>query len=255
MENGTPRSIKSTETVCEIIMALKELNGAGVTELAGHLGKSKGGVYSQLATLRQQKFVTKQGDAYHLSPLFFTLGEFVKDELGFVDIVKTEIDDLAAETGELAQFAIETHGELVFLIHSQGDRAVRAYSRVGRRDYLHYTALGKAMLAYYPEEKVDEIIEMHGLPERTENTITTRDDLEAELASVREQGFAVNDIESREGMRAVAAPVMRDGESVVGAVAVSAPANRLRGSRLEEDVPELILGAVNAIEVKLKYSG
>ncbi|RRJ31817.1 IclR family transcriptional regulator domain-containing protein [Halocatena pleomorpha] len=69
------------------------------------------------------------------------------------------------------------------------------------------------MLAAMPDERVDHIIDTHGLPERTVNTITDRDVLHKELATVHEQGYALNDSERIEGMRGIGVPsVVRKAE-------------------------------------------
>jgi IclR family transcriptional regulator, acetate operon repressor len=70
------------------------------------------------------------------------------------------------------------------------------------------------------------------LERRTSRTITSRAELDANLAEVRERGYAVTDEELEPGLVAVAAPVCRDGGAVVAALSVSAPATRLTPARL-----------------------
>lgn len=256
-KRNNPRTVQAADTTCDLLLALKDLNGAGITELADNLDRSKGGIHSQLATLHQNGFVVKRGGEYHLSLLFYTLGEFVKNnldqgEVNLQNLVTDELNSLAEDTGELAQFGMEENGELVFIFQSMGDRAIRSYSRAGRRDDLHCTALGKAILAHLPRSQVEEIIEQRGLPRRTENTLSTREELLDNLDTVRERGYSFNEVESRLKMRAVGAPVLRDGE-VFGAVSVSGPANRIKGDFYKEEIPDILLAAADAIEVKLAY--
>ncbi|WP_197409784.1 IclR family transcriptional regulator, partial [Haloferax profundi] len=115
------------------------------------------------------------------------------------------------------------------------------------------TASGKAILAFLPEERVLEIIDERGLEPRTENTITEREELFEELSQIRDQGYANAIEESVKGMRAVAAPIMLE-DSVAGSISLAGPANRFVGERFEDEVPKLIKGVANEIELKLTYS-
>ena len=93
---------------------------------------------------------------------------------------------------------------------------------VGLAVPLHCSALGKVLLAFGSATMPAEPFEP-----RTARTITTRAALAAELATVRERGYAVTDEELEPGLVAVAAPVFADGMSAIAAISVSAPAVRL----------------------------
>jgi DNA-binding IclR family transcriptional regulator len=105
-----------------------------------------------------------------------------------------------------------------------------------------------------PEERVVEIIEYHGLPQQSPKTITDPDDLLAELATIREQGYALDDEERTEGLRCIGAPVHNADNEVLGAISVSAPISRMQNERIEEELPERVLSAVNLIELNMTYA-
>jgi DNA-binding IclR family transcriptional regulator len=102
------------------------------------------------------------------------------------------------------------------------------------------------------EDEVERILERHGLPKKTDQTITDRNELEEELEEIRAEGVAFNINESLLGERAVAAPIVSEKE-VMGAITVVGPANRLSGSYFREEIPDLLLGATNEIELRLKF--
>jgi DNA-binding IclR family transcriptional regulator len=77
------------------------------------------------------------------------------------------------------------------------------YGRVGKRSYLHTHAPGKVILATLQGDDVDEIIEYHGLPTYTSETITDPDRLREELDTISEQGYAISDGEAALGVRSV----------------------------------------------------
>lgn len=92
--------------------------------------------------------------------------------------------DLAEESNYIAEFAMEEHGRAVYLYNARAKKDIQTASSIGKREHLHCISLGKAMPAHFPEEKVDEIIEQHGLPEYTDQTITTRGGLFDELERI-----------------------------------------------------------------------
>ncbi|WP_082146872.1 IclR family transcriptional regulator C-terminal domain-containing protein [Halostagnicola sp. A56] len=102
------------------------------------------------------------------------------------------------------------------------------------------------------DDQVDELINQTDLTRVTAETITTRDELESGLKEIRAQGIAFNDKESHERIRAVGSPIILDGK-VHGAVSVAGPAKRLTDEYFASEIPNLLLGAVNEIELKLDY--
>jgi DNA-binding IclR family transcriptional regulator len=199
-DNG--RRVHAVETACRILEALHERDsdGGGVSELAADLGVSKATVHSHLATLQDNELVVKRGDRYHISLKFVDFGEHAKGTVDIYDIAISEVDQIAEETGEVAQFMIEEHGRGVYLHKGRGDKAIQTASYTGNRKALHCTALGKAILSELPRERVEEIIERYGLPAVTERTITDRDELFGELERIREENVAFDNEEVLQGL-------------------------------------------------------
>lgn len=249
-----PRTVNAVQTSLDVIDLLQRRNGAGVTELSTELGLSKGTVHSHLTTLLENDYLIKDGDEYKLSLRYLHLAETVKDRLTIFDVVRDELDSLAEESSELAQFACEEHGKAVYLYKSEGEKAVQTASSVGKREYLHCISLGKAMMAHFPEEYVEEIVDRHGLPGFTDQTITSREELFEELLDVRERGYAVDNEEKIEGLRCVAAPVISGDGEVLGAVSVSGPSSRMVGDRFREELPSMVVRSANVIEINAQFS-
>jgi DNA-binding IclR family transcriptional regulator len=134
----------------------------------------------------------------------------------------------------------------------RNEQAIDTGMRIGQQTHLHYSASGKAILANYPRERVDEIVDRWGLPKQTANTITDREALYEELERVGERGVAFNHEEHIDGLTAVAVPVENDGV-VFGALSVAGPTGRMQDERLEETIPELLLGSANALELELVH--
>jgi DNA-binding IclR family transcriptional regulator len=250
----SPRTVQAVQTALDIIEYLQEVESAGVTELADEVDRSKGTVHSHLTTLVQNHYLTKEDDEYQLSLRYLDLGETVKSRLGSYDVIRDELDDLAAESGELAQFATEEHGHAVYLYKAHGENAVESASSIGKREYLHCISLGKAMLAYLPQERAEEIIDQNGLPRYTAQTITTHDALFEELAQIRDRGYAFDNEEKIEGLKCVAAPVIGPDDRVLGALSVSGPSSRMTGERFTEELPGMVSRSANVIEINTQFS-
>ncbi|WP_137285848.1 IclR family transcriptional regulator [Halorussus salinisoli] len=247
------KTIKATDKAFTIIEYLSKSGGAGVTEIANNVNVSKSTVHNHLKTLEQRDYVVNKGDRYVLGYRFLTLGGKARLRSNLYEAAKPEINWLVEETGETACVATEECGKLVYLYQARGEQAVTTDSHVGTRVLPHCTALGKAMLAHYPEDKVEELLDHHGLPEHTPNTHTTREELFKDLETIRERGYAFDDEERIEGLRCVAAPIVV-GDDVHGALSVSGPAKRLEGDWYSEELPEIVRRAMRVVEINLRYS-
>lgn len=256
METSADRSggIKSDRRLLSILEALADHGPIGVTALADKLDVSKSTVYAHLQTLEREEYVVKDGTLYSLGLQFLTIGRAVRDRWPQADLIRTKVDTLAETTGERAQFIVEEHTQGVYVYRATGENAVETDSGVGKRVPLNSISAGKSILAFMNERRREAVLEEAGLPGRTENTITSRAALEAELEQVRERGFAQNDEESTDGLRSVGVPIMDASERVIGAISVSGPSHRFTEERFESAIPNRILGAVNEIELNIRFS-
>jgi len=119
------------------------------------------------------------------------------------------------------------------VVHSvvcESPQMMRLAARVGERGYVHATALGKAMAAALPEDRIRSLIAVSGMPAFTDATITDLPSLLTELNTVREQGYAVDEQENQEGGRCVAVAIPDLG--FAAAVSVSAPAARFEAAEV-----------------------
>jgi DNA-binding IclR family transcriptional regulator len=251
--NGGGRRVKAVQTTSRILEALREHDGAGVTELADHLDIAKATVHSHLATLVDNEFVVKRGEEYNISLRFVDFGEYAKTNVDIYEITKQEVNRLAKETGEVAQFMVEEHGRGVYLHKASGENAIQTASYTGNRKDLHCTALGKAILSQFSEERVNAIVDKRGLPQRTSKTVSTREKLFEELAVIRERKVSYDDEEILTGLRCVAAPIEHPKGNIQGAISISGPTSRLKGDRFREELPEVVRGAANVIEVNATH--
>lgn len=251
--DDTPdRPIKTANTVFDIVEIVSELDHPTLTEISDEAGMSKSTVKYHLDTLLDREYLARNDGEYSLSFKFLEFGIRTRSQTELYETARPELKRLSEETDGTSWLLVEEHGRSVHLDKVDGKHATPSRARVGERTNLHDHSGGKVILAFLPEARVDEIIEQRGLPKRTENTIVTRDELMDELETIRSQGYAVNDNEYTEGLRAVSAPILKDGE-LLGAVGLSDASHRMQGEKFEKTIPDLLMGAADSIVLSLKY--
>jgi DNA-binding IclR family transcriptional regulator len=248
------RPVETVERAVDIVEFLKREGSATIPEVTAELDCAKSTAHRHLKTLEANSLLVREGDQYRLGVRFLDYGVVARNRYTLYREARPKVDELAEETEEKIWCTVEEHGWSIHIYGARGKHSVRTHARVGHRNYLHRHAAGKAILAHLPDGRVDAIIDRHGLPARTPHTITDPTNLRAELDEIRDRGYAFNFEESVEGLHAVGAPIT-DGDGVaLGAISISGPANRLDGSLLQEELPALLLGAVNEITINLAHA-
>lgn len=247
--------VKTTESTVAIVEALQRMDGARITEVAAELGMAKSTAHRHLSTLLDLEYLTKEGDEYHVGLQFLNLGEYARGRKEAYRIIKPKVKQLAEKTAERAQFIVEEHGQGVYVHRATGDNAVHTPNTgIGKRNAIHATAAGKAILSCYERERIGRIIDRRGLPRLTENTITDEDRLFKQLAEIRDRGFSTNNEENIEGIRAVGVPMLYNDGRPIGALSISGPVHRMKGEWFEREIPDLLLGTTSELELNIAYS-
>lgn len=261
---------KTTERSLRLIDLIQTKKGATLKELSEELGIGKSTVHRHLKTLRKYGYVVKEGEFYHIGLRFLNHGEFARLRKPAYRLVSKTVSTLANQTDEEVQFVVENYGRGITIyeslhrhhqyggikneLHDEADLtdSSRQQKFVGSYDKLHTIAAGKAILAELPAERVEEIIEQWGLPERTDKTITEKKALFDELDRIRKDGFSYTDEEYEVGLRAVGRSVTYPDGSIIGAISVFGPKYRLVDSVFEDKFPSLIRDAVDNLEREIE---
>lgn len=246
-------SVGSVETALDVVEYLRREGRTPLSAVAADLDAAKSTVYRHLATLEGRGYAVKDDEGYALSLKFLDIGEFTRSRKEAYQLAREKVDELAAETDERVQFLAEEHGRAVYIYRATGDHAVTADTYVGKRIPIHASAAGLAILSELPGERVDAIVDRHGLESLTDETIDSRSELHRELEHVRDRGYSINDQGYVEKLRAVGAPVTGPDGAVVGGLSISGPINRLQGELFEEELPSLVRGATNELELNITF--
>jgi len=225
----------------------------GISDLAKRLGLAKSTVHRLASTLLEEGILEQNsGDGkYHLGLALFELGAMVRRKMDFTMEARPFLRTLMEKTGETVHLAILDRDSILYIITHESKQALRMGSKVGTRAPVHSTAVGKALLAFLPEDELERII-ARGLPASTPRTIVDARALRRELATVRTRSYAVDDEESEIGLRSIAAPIRIYSGNVVAAISIAGPVHRMARKALLGWVRELV-DAAEAVSQRLGW--
>lgn len=193
----------------------------GVSELARMVGSTRSTTHRYIATLcvlgyLQQDPATRK---YRLGPRVLDLGFSAINSMELREVSAPYLRQLSDDTGHTVNMAILDDTDIVYVERCRssraGQREIDLNLHIGSRLPAYCTSLGKVLLAHLPEEAQRDAVERSDLSQRGPNTLTSRNELMAELARVRAYGLAVNNEELAYGLRSIAAPILtRSGEAV-----------------------------------------
>jgi len=230
------------KTVDKALDILESFTGTdtelGVSELSRRLGINATSVYKILSTLKKRGYVRQENPKgkYRLGIRVFELGCVFQDQSSLIKTARPFLEKLGRSCGETVNLAILSPDmkEILYVEKIESKEVLKTDIRLGTRLPAHCTALGKAIVAFLPQEKYTEVFPAgKPLQRLTEHSIPDPECLSGSLESVRKNGYAVDNEEFKHGVRCVAAPVMDRKGMVTAAVSITGPASRLTADRIE----------------------
>jgi IclR family transcriptional regulator, acetate operon repressor len=220
--------VQSVERAFQLLEVLSAAgpDGSTLTDLARTIGVSKSTAYAILQTMLGGGFVADIGVGmtrrYRLGMALARLGDVVVSQIALRDVALPVLHDLARDTRLTARVAVldEPYAVVIARVDAP-DSSVRFAANLGKREHLHCSAVGKAMLAALDRDAARAILAAAGMPGKTAHTITDEGTLLAELDTVAQRGFAVDDEEDAEGVFCVGAAVRDHAAHCAGAISVT----------------------------------
>ncbi|WJR80811.1 IclR family transcriptional regulator C-terminal domain-containing protein [Bradyrhizobium sp. NP1] len=232
---GRDGGVQSVDRALSIIEVLAEDDeGYRLTDLAVRTGLSPSTVHRLLTTLEKRRFVQfdRTCSRWHIGAQSFAVGATFTRRRNFVAQAMPYLRKLRDQTRETANLAVVDDQSIIVLTRIESREIMRSLTKVGGRVAMVASGVGKAVLATYGDDDVNAIIRRQGMPRLTEKSIVRPSALFAELATVRRQGYAVDDEEARMGLRCVAAVVYNDCGEPLAAISVSGMTSRITDERL-----------------------
>jgi DNA-binding IclR family transcriptional regulator len=239
-ENGFPYRAQVLERSFAILDVLAQsTEDLSLADMEAKLNLNKSTSYRLLRSLERFHFAQKDFDTgkYRLGSKLLELGARALARFDLATIGRPYLERLASESGETAHLGVLRDHEVVSIAVVEGRHALRVSVAVGGRASVHSSSLGKAILAFLPEEEVDTIVPKHGLKAYTGNTITRRSELKAELAQIRARGYSIDEQEREEGLKCIGAAVQDYSGRVVAAVSIAGAALRFNRKRTSALAP------------------
>ncbi|BFM50588.1 IclR family transcriptional regulator [Marinomonas sp. THO17] len=212
----------------------------------------KATAHRQLNTLLEHGLVRfdEHKQAYYPGYGLLALAHRTWANLDIRDVAAAPMRDLWSSTQETIHLAVLDDAEVIYIDKLESPKSLRLYSAVGKKGPVYCTGVGKAILAYLPEAKQQDIIHQQNFIRHTEHTLTTPQALEGNLQQIKDTGISLDLEEHEIGIKCVAAPIFNARHQVVAAISVTAPAFRTDDASYET-MKGLVKSAADDISKRL----
>jgi IclR family KDG regulon transcriptional repressor len=260
MQHSKPTNlIQTIERVTTILNVLAQsAKGISLGDLAAKVALPKGTTHRLLASLIYFDFVRQDAESrkYALGFKLVELGSSLLEQIDLRREAEPFLHALSQRVGETVYLVILDRTEVVYIEKIEPEDTsivLRTTSKVGQRNAAHSCSLGKALLSQLPEAELDDILKDMPLIQKTSNTITDPNQLRDHLKTIRTRGYAIDDEESEEGIRCVAAPVYNDRGIAVAAISISGPSVRVTRQKIQDHLKDEVIQAAFEISQKLGF--
>lgn len=225
----------------------------GISSMAKRLGLAKSTVHRLAVTLASEGFLeqNQENGRYRLGLSLFALGVLVRRRMDVSNLGMLLLRALRDLTQESVHLAILTEDSIVYLYNVEGAQAIGARSYLGARKPAFCTSEGRVLLAFGSEQQV-QVALAEPLEARTPKTVTDPKALLKLFAEVRRLGYAIDDEESESGMRGVAAPIRNISGTVIAAVGLAGPVQRLTKKKLLR-LSLQVIDTADAVSARMGY--
>jgi IclR family transcriptional regulator, pca regulon regulatory protein len=224
-----------------------------LSEVARRAGLTRAAARRFLMTLETLGYVRSDARAFTLTPRILELGFSYLSASTLPEIAQPHLERLSRDVDESVSAGVLDEADIVYVARVPTRRIMSVRITIGTRFPAYATSIGRALLAGLPDAEAEAVLDASDLRPLTDRTIADRAELLAELARVREQGWAVVDGELEPGLRSIAVPLHgRDG-TVIAAINVSSSSTRESTEhQIERYVPALLrTGAAIDAELRL----
>jgi IclR family transcriptional regulator, acetate operon repressor len=229
--------VQSLTRGLSILERLAEAEGGlTLTDIGQRVQLPPSTVHRLLATLEKMGYVYQAGELgrWYIGLQAYTVGSSFLSSRDFIAQSHPYMRRLMDQSGETVNLAILEGTEAVFVDQVQCREMMRTIVKLGSRAPLHASGVGKAMFASLPDDQIDAILKVRGLPRITGNTITTPETMWASIRVIRQRGWSFDDEEHALGTRCVAAPIYDEHAETLGAISLAGPSSRLPDERIRQ---------------------
>ena len=252
--NDKGESASSIGRVFAILGAIGDSGQIGISELSQRLGMSKTTVHRVVQTLKALGYVTQEieTERYRLTIRLFELGAKALESVDLVREADVEMRRIGAVTREAVHLGAFDEDAIIYIHKIDADYGLRMQSRIGRRNPLHSTAIGKVLLAWMDPADAREVLSHVEFRKSTQKTLSSAEAVLSILPRVREQGYGEDNEEQEEGLQCLAVPVFDRFGRVIAGLSISFPTMRC-GADTKSHYVTLLRQSGLAISTRLGY--
>lgn len=228
--SADPYQLQSLDRAVALLDLLGESEGPlGLADVCERMALHKSTAHRALMVLERCGLIERTPEnRFRLGLKLYELGSRAVEQIDLRARVHPWFRRLSAQVGETVHLGVLQKTSVVYLDKVEpSNRRVWLSSRIGASNPVYCTAMGKAMLAFLPEEAAVEIIGKIRFTRLTHRTLMTPEALKRSLDRVRRRGYAIDDEEAEEGVRCIGAPIMNEAGHPMAAVSISGPTSRI----------------------------
>ena len=236
--------IESVDKALRLLHMFREKPRWTVSEVSEALGVVPSTAHRLLAMLQWHDFAHQEpgSKAYVAGRALMMIGLAALSQLAVRDVAHADIEALSRELGETVHLIVLQGARTLIVDAVEGDQVVRVGARIGGSAPPNCVSAGKVLLSRMTDRQVAALIGPDPLPQRTSRSIGTLAELTADLARVRERGFATNFDEHEFGATGIAVPIPVPRGVTPAAITVNAPSARVPAER----IPVIVAAAAAA---------
>jgi IclR family KDG regulon transcriptional repressor len=226
----------------------------GVTEISEKLELTKSTVHGIIKTLEHRGYLEQNpmNQRYKLGIKLFELGNLVASNMNITKLAIANIHELVAELNETVHLVVLEGSHVIYVEKVEAQSALRMYSQLGKRAPMYCTGVGKAILAFMENQRIEQIISSTELTSFTPHTLVTEQAIKDDLQKIRQRGYALDDEEIELGLRCVAAPIFNHEGKVFASVSCAGPKIRISDEKLDV-ISQRVKHAALEISKKMGY--
>ncbi|QQK08765.1 IclR family transcriptional regulator [Miniphocaeibacter halophilus] len=233
------QSIERAMNILELFLILNK-NELSIKDIVSNIDLPKSTCFRIVKTLYELGYLNQnpENSKYYLSWKMLSFSDHIKENNLIIKTVKPHVVKLRDYFGETVHCSVQEDDSIIYIAVEESEKKLFFRTGIGKKNYIHATAVGKAILAFNSEENLEYILRKP-LIKLTNTTITDPDIFKNELLNIRKCGYAIDNEESVEGLFCIAVPVLR-GEEAIAAISISTPSIRV-SNEIKSDMIEKLL--------------
>ncbi|MCB2294761.1 IclR family transcriptional regulator [Clostridium algoriphilum] len=246
------KTIQSIDRAVLVMEYISKNQNCRLIDMSNYFNLKKSTLHGILSTLKYHGLINKDSVStkYTLGSKVFELGKLYEDNLSIKKIAKPYLIKLVQDFSETVHLGVLNNLTVLYIDKEESPHSLRMTSKVGTTDPLLTTAIGKAILAYLPDDKLNYIVKTSKSNELTDYSISEKSRLLDELSIIRKKGFSLDLEELELGLNCISTPIKNSINESIAAISISIPSIRFNKIILANMRKELLIIS-NEISQKL----